>query len=270
VRKTVNREALEHAIYLLSGSEIELCRLLGDAIDTLLIQPEKNGSNVLSSVLNQLWTQMQSLVNPRIQNITKGCDWTPDDLRQKNATLYVVLTPGQVAEYAPLLRLILGVHLREYLALSEDDAKKRPPILLMFDEMPQLGYMQAIEQAIEMGRSKGIKLWGFLQRLGQLEEQYKDARGFLGNCKAQLYLSPSTEDGTAKMVSDALGTRQDLGGGQQVPLAEPAALAGAEYKDKIVITGQGETPAKVSRDWAYLNDEFQQRMKIPPPNDPKI
>lgn len=265
VRMIVNRDDLEDALETLSCSDIELCRLLGQSIDSMLIQPEKNGSNVLSSVLSQLWTQIQPLVNPRIEEMTKSCDWTPDSLRQANATLYLSLAPGQVAEYAALLRLILGVHLREYLSLSEPEAKKRAPILLMFDEMPQLGYMQAIEQAVETGRSKGIKLWGFVQRLGQLAEQYKDARGFLGNCKAQIYLSPSTEDGTAQMVSDSLGMKQDLADGRKVPLVEPAALAGAEFKDKAIVTGQGSNPAKVSRDWAYLKEEYQQRMRILPP-----
>jgi len=68
------------------------------------------------------------------------------------------------------------------------------------------------------------------------------------------------------MVSDSLGTREDLADGRKVPLAEPAALAGAEYRDKAIITGQGSHPANVSRDWAYLNEEFQERMKIPPPS----
>jgi len=214
VRMIVNTDDLDDAVEVLMSSDIELCRLLGQSINSQLIGPAKNsGSNVLSSVLAQLWTQVQPLVNPRIEKMTERCNWTPDGLRQRNATLYISLAPGQVAEYAPLLRLILGVHLREYLALSETEAKQRPPMLLMFDEMPQLGYMQAIEQAVETGRSKGIKLWGFLQRLGQLAEQYKDARGFLGNCKAQIYLSPSTEDGTAQMVSEALGTKQDLADG---------------------------------------------------------
>lgn len=265
VRMIVNRDDLEDALELLASSDVELCRLLGQSIDSMLIQPEKNGSNVLAGVLTQLWTQVQPLVNPRIEKLIEQCSWTPHDLRRRNATLYVVLAPGQVAEYAPLLRLILGVHLREYLALSEEEAKKRAPILLMFDEMPQLGYMEAINQAVETGRSKGIILWGFLQRLGQLAEQYKDARGFLGGCKVQAYLSPSLEDGTAQMVSERLGTRDDLATGRRVPLAEPAALAGKEYKNKVVITGVGVDPARVSRDWAYLNEEFQQRMKIPPP-----
>ena len=262
IRLIVDREKLADALELLSSHPSELCSLLGRQIQSNLVIPERNGSNVLSSVLTQLWTQMQPLLSQRIIDISKGYDWSPDSLRQENATLYITMKPGQVVEFASLLRLILGVHLREYLSLSEEESKKRPPILLMFDEMPQLGYMQAIEQAVDVGRSKGIKLWGFVQRLGQLEAQYSDARGLLGNCKVQIYLSPSTEDGTAQMVSEALGTRQDLADGRQVPLAEPAALAGAEYRDKAVITGQGSYPAKVSRDYAYRNPHFQKAMHI--------
>ena len=265
IRQIVDREELEQTLYILSSHPSELCSLLGRRIQSNLILPEKNGSNVLSNVLTQLWTQMQPLLSQRISNISKRCDWTPEGLRRENATLYITMTPAQVVEFAPLLRLILGVHLREYLALSDEASKQLPPILLMFDEMPQLGYMQAIEQAVDVGRSKGIKLWGFIQRLGQLESQYADARGLLGNCKAQLYLSPSTKDGAAQMVSEALGTRQDLATGQQTPLAAPAALSGAEYSDKIVITGQGTHPAKVSRDWAYQDPELERRIGMPQP-----
>ena len=67
------------------------------------------------------------------------------------------------------------------------------------------------------------------------------------------------------MVSEALGTRQDLADGGQVPLAEPAALAGAEYRDKAVITGQGSYPAKARRDYAYQSLLFRDMMRIPPP-----
>jgi type IV secretion system protein VirD4 len=265
IRVIVDREILGDALEYLSNHPMELSRLLGQQIRSNLIEPEKTGSNVLSSVLNQLWTDMQPLLSNRATDIAAGCDWSPDGLRQENATLYIKMKPGQVMEYAPLLRLILGVHLREYLALSDEESKQRPPILLLFDEMAQLGYMKAIEQAVDLGRSKGIKLWGFIQRLGHLRDHYSEAEGLLGNMKVQTYLSPPTEDGTAQMVSDRLGTRQDLATGQQIPLADPSALTGAEYSDKIVITGQGEYPAKVSRDWAYKNSEFQTRMSAPAP-----
>jgi len=265
IRKVADRSKLEDAVELLSSHPSDQCSLLGMQIQSNLVIPERTGSNVLSGVLTTLGAQMQALLSPKITDISQRSDWTPLDLRRDKATLYITMTSAQVIEFAPLLRLILGIHLREYLAVLEEESKALPPILLMFDEMAQVGYIQAIEQAVDVGRSKGIKLWGFVQRFGHLEGSYSDARGLLGNCKVQTYLSPTTEDGTAQMVSGSLGTRQDLSTGGQTPLAEPAALAGAEFKEKTIVTGQGSHPAKVSRDYAYLNSEFQKLMRVPPP-----
>ena len=53
-------------------------------------------------------------------------------------------------EYGAIMALVLNAHLGQL--LSKPLAPGNPPILILLDEMPQLGHMHAIEQVINLGR----------------------------------------------------------------------------------------------------------------------
>jgi type IV secretion system protein VirD4 len=73
------------------------------------------------------------------------------------------------------------------------------------DEFPLLGHMDAIENAVGIGRGYGIRLHLYVQSLGQLRKCFPEGQEqtLLSNC-TQIYFSVN-DNGTAEIVSARLG-----------------------------------------------------------------
>jgi type IV secretion system protein VirD4 len=229
-------------------------RRCGETIEDLIRSEEKNKGNTLIGIIQTANASLSKIESPSVEKLTMKSDWTPEKLRSENATLYIVLRTGMADQYAALLRIILGVHLKELLAkLPPKDA---PPILFMLDEMPQLRRMKPIEDTLDLGRQYGLRLWMFAQSLGQITEHYRNAGSFISKCAVQCYMNPTSVDGTAQKISQMLGNRESVIDGRPVPLIEMTDLTGPKYADKIIIFGSGSKPAVVRKDYAYKNPDL--------------
>lgn len=183
----------------------------------------------------------------RVEKSTLSTDWSPRELREQLGTLYICVPPGKTKEYASLLRVILAMHLRIFMeVLPKDDCL---PVQFILDEMPQLGRMPPIEEALEVGRQYGIRLWMFAQNLGQLREAYPNADGLLNNCAVQIFMNP--KDDTAELISKRLGTKKGIFETAERPVATVSELIGPEYKNFQIIFGVSEKPIKAQKvfDW---------------------
>ena len=68
--------------------------------------------------------------------------------------------------------MFIGQHIR-ILTGGAVPPRDAPPILVMLDELPRLRYMPPVDEALNIGRKYGLRLWMFAQSVGQLQTAYR-------------------------------------------------------------------------------------------------
>lgn len=195
----------------------------------------------------------------RIERATRSSDWSPLDLRGgRNPTIYICLKPNEVESYISVLRVFIAQHIRMLTATLP--APGATPILFVLDELPRLREMPPVEEALEIGRQYGLKLWMFAQSLGQLENAYKNSEGMVGSCAVRMYMNPSLHDGTAQRISDELGFQEGVLDGSRQKIVEPPVLAGPDYKDFVIVMASGFGPFRLRKAFAYQDQAIASRM----------
>ena len=238
-------------------SELRPLSRLGHSLQDM---PEKQLEGVLDAARRHLavWE------GERVERVTSESDWSPEMFRDgSNPTLYVCIPPNEIESYAPLLRVIFAQHIR-YL-LRSLPPREQTPILFMMDELPRLGPMRPIEEALEVGRQYGIRLWLFAQSLGQLQRAYQNADGMIGSCALRIFMNPSSHDGTAKRLSDELGFSESFIDGSRQPMMETTALTGPEFAEFQLAFARNTKPAKFGKVYAFQHPELSERLGMPMP-----
>lgn len=219
----------------------------------------------LSSVLQTARSSLNAWSGERIARATQRSDWSPMDLRSgQNPTIYVYIRPNEVEAYLSLLRVFIGQHIR-VLTGGPVPVHGAPPILIMLDELPRLKHMAPVDEALNIGRKYGLRLWMFAQSVGQLQTAYENADGMMGSCAVRVFMNLSGADGQAEKVSEELGYVDSVHDSSRKRLVEAADLAGPKYKEVQIVMGLGTKPAVVSKDFAYRHPELLRRMSIPAP-----
>ena len=222
----------------------------------------------LSSVLQTARSSLGAWSGERIARATAASDWSPLDLRNgSNSTVYIYIRPNEVEAYLSLLRVFIGQHIR-MLTGGPVPPPGSPAILVMLDELPRLRNMPPVDEALNIGRKYGLRLWMFAQSVGQLQNSYPNADGMMSSCAVRIYMNPSGADGLAERVSDELGYVESSNEGNRRRLAEPTELAGPDYAHRQIVIANGTRPVVVSKDFAYQSPELGARMSMPAPQVP--
>jgi type IV secretion system protein VirD4 len=220
----------------------------------------------LDGALQTAKASLAAWVGERINMVTRQSDWSPLDLRNgTNPTLYVCVKPNEIEAYLSLLRVVIAQHIRAL--TSELPPRGAAPILFLLDELPRLRQMPPVEEALEVGRQYGIKLWMFAQSVGQMKNAYPNGEGMMGSCAVRTFMNPSLQDGTAKMIAEQIGMRSgEEHGGKEGTLkeaaliVEPTQLAGPEFKELQIVMGVGGKPAKVRKRYAHADAAVRGKM----------
>jgi type IV secretion system protein VirD4 len=217
-----------------------------------------------ATILRTAQGHMSAWMGDLIERATAKSSWQPSDFRTgANPTLYICINFGDMESMRSVLRTIIGQHIN-LLTSGEPPARSNPPsspILFLLDEMPQLKNMPPISNALVVGAGYGVKLWMFVQDVGQLKKEYPNAEGMIGNCAVTMYMNPSLADGTAQKLSEDIGFRESIVDGQRVKIVEPNVLAGEQFKDKVIVWARGMgRPASLQKNFAYLDSTLQSRM----------
>jgi type IV secretion system protein VirD4 len=216
----------------------------------------------LSSVLQVARSSLSAWAGERIARATSKSDWSPFDLRDgSNPTVYIYIRPNEVESYLSLIRVFIGQHIR-MLTGGAVPPVGSPPILFMLDELPRLRNMPPVDEALNIGRKYGLRLWMFAQSVGQLKTAYDNADGMLGSCAVRIFMNPSGADGLAERISDEIGYVESMQDNSRRRLVEPHELAGPAFRDLQIVLANGSRPARVSKDFAFKNPEFVQRMAM--------
>jgi type IV secretion system protein VirD4 len=214
----------------------------------------------LSSVLQTARSSLGAWAGERVARATSDSDWSPHDLRSgSNPTIYIYIRPNEVEAYLSLLRVFIGQHIR-MLTGGAVPPPGAPPILFMLDELPRLRNMPPVDEALNIGRKYGLRLWMFAQSVGQLQTAYDNADGMLGSCAVRIFMNPSGADGLAEKISEELGYVESLNDNSRRRLVEAADLAGPTYRDRQIVIANGAKPVIVSKDFAYRSAELASRM----------
>jgi type IV secretion system protein VirD4 len=213
--------------------------------------PRKQREAVFDSARNHL----EAWQSPALAPLLDRSDWHPQDLRAKNATLYLCVNLEDVKKYAGVLRVIIG---QTIAALCRGEAETNAPIITFFlDELPRLGRLDVIEEGLDFARGHGVRFWLFCQNLGQLRTAYRNADGILANCAVRCFMDP--DDETAEELERHLGQRKGLIDGRQKPLVEASELKGPDFADKIIVFSRGGPPAKLVRRMAFAEPRLAGR-----------
>ena len=230
-------------------------RSLARAANSLKEMDPKMRASVLQTGLSSL----SAWDGDRIERATRKSDWSPLDLRSgKNPTIYICLKPNEVDSYVSLLRVFIAQHIRTL--ESQLPPRDAAPILFLLDELPRLRHMPPVEEALEVGRQYGIRLWMFTQSLGQLEAAYENAEGMVGSCVLRMYMNPSAHDGTAQKLSDEIGMQEGVLDNTRQKIVEPSVLAGPDYKDHVLVMATGFRPFRVKKRFAHEDPTVASRM----------
>lgn len=219
----------------------------------------------LSSVLQTARSSLGAWTGERVARATTASDWSPYDLRNgTNPTIYIYIRPNEVEAYLSLLRVFIGQHIR-MLTGGAVPPPGAPPILFMLDELPRLRNMPPVDEALNIGRKYGLRLWMFAQSLGQLQTAYENADGMMSSCAVRVFMNPSGADGLAEKISEELGYVESLQDNSRRRLVEAADLAGPAYRDRQIVIASGAKPVAVSKDFAYRNADLSARMNAERP-----
>lgn len=190
------------------GLAVEAVRLLTDL-----------GPNERGSMISTMSRHLKWIGNEQMRTHLKRSDFRFSDFGIKKIkindkeqdlieTLYIVLPDPRIKEFMRYVRLMMIMSVR-MMQMRNEQQKPKIPTLLIIDEMPRLGgKIEVIAEGFGILRSYGIKLWCFIQTLGQLKEDYpKRWSSMIGNSTLQAFGAGMGDNETAEYISKTLGSR---------------------------------------------------------------
>ncbi|MHB8432279.1 MAG: type IV secretory system conjugative DNA transfer family protein [Candidatus Tyrphobacter sp.] len=217
------------------------------------------------------------------------------DLRNGCVSLYLVVQPAHKKRLRTLTRLILTQILLALMDTHEHLIE--PCVLIMLEEVAELGALDVVATALGLGRGYGLKLFLIAQDLSQLETAWgSKSKSLVANCAIRIASAPN-DVATAELLSKTCGmmtvrhtvrnysgsrlsallphtmaTEQDT----QRPLLTPdevMRLPGPRKNDagEIVAPGNllvftsGQAPIYGVQPLYFRDRTFTQRASIPPP-----
>ena len=149
---------------------------------------------------------MNLWLSPRICAATEASDFDLRQLRSKRMSLYLAVTPDNLARVAPLYNLLLqqlvDLNVRE---LPTAD-RHAVPVLVLLDELARLGHASVIAHGFSYVAGYGLRLLPVLQSPAQLRAEYGPdlAEEIMANCGVEIAFAPK-ELKVAQDLSERLG-----------------------------------------------------------------
>lgn len=141
--------------------------------------------------------------DPVIAGNIASSDFDLADLRDGNVSLYLVVQPAHKRRLRPLTRLMLTQILLALMEAPESTAE--PRVLIMLEEVAELGALDIVATALALGRGYGIKLYLIAQDLSQLETAWgSKSKSLIANCAIRIASAPN-DVATAELLSKMCG-----------------------------------------------------------------
>lgn len=176
------------------------------------------------------------------RRITEGLarsDFAFEDLRERRASVFLVLPPERLGAHARWLRLLTAQALHTLARTpTAGNRTNQAPVLFLLDEFAALGRLEPLAQAYGLMAGYGVQLWAILQDLHQLKALYGERHGtFLANAAVIQVFNVADID-TAQWVSRTLGvtTETFIAQGTSTNTGSTSSLKGGSSS-----SGEGET-----------------------------
>ena len=155
----------------------------------------------LASTLTTTGRFLRFLDTLAIAESTKQSSFDPADLLKGKMTVYLILPPEQIRVQSPLLRLWISSLLRTVVR----GGLKEQKVHFLLDEAASLGHMDALDDALAIGRGYGLRIQWYFQSVSQLKSAFPDGKdGTLLSNTTQVYFGVNDYP-TAEYVSARLG-----------------------------------------------------------------
>jgi type IV secretion system protein VirD4 len=142
--------------------------------------------------------------DPIIGSNIASSDFDLGELRNGSMSLYLVVQPAHKRRLRPLTRLILTQVLLALMELQDHAAD--PRVLIMLEEVAELGALDVVSTALALGRGYGLKLYLIAQDLSQLETAWGGkSKTLVANCAIRIASAPN-DVATAELLSKMCGT----------------------------------------------------------------
>lgn len=161
--------------------------------------PEKTLGGVMAELRSKLLTLAS---DEGIAAATSRSDFTPETL-EAGATIYLRIAEHLLTQYKELWAVILNQMIRH---LTKRPEKASPAVLVLLDELPRLGEIPALTDALATLRSRNVHILSIVQSMAQLDMLYgPDRRKVIAdNCRYKLVLSASDPE-TQRYFADLTG-----------------------------------------------------------------
>lgn len=219
----------------------------------------EKGNDERGSVISNARKNLKFLDYSAMENTLAYHDFDLEDIKTRPMTIYLVLPALRMATCKQWLRLFVNLTLA---AIEKNPVKPIHPVQMILDEMPILGYMKELENAIGQMAGLGLRISSILQDLGQLKALYKDRyETFLGN-SGILQFFGNVDYFTSEWVSKYLGktTIRVTDRGANSLDARNKGSSGVSYRHQ---TQELMTPEEVRRYFARDDHYNRQLVCIP-------
>lgn len=159
-----------------------------------------------SGVVSTLNSALELWANPLIDAATAKSDFGIMDLKHRATTVYVGLTPDNIARLQKLMQIFYQ-QATEFLCAKMPDLEKEPyGVLFLMDEFPTLGKMEQFKSGIAYFRGYRVRLFLIIQDTQQLKGIYEEAgmNSFLSNATYRITFAANNYD-TADLISKLCG-----------------------------------------------------------------
>lgn len=162
--------------------------------------------NTFASIKQTITSRMNLWLNPRVCAATDVSDFDLRDLRSKPMSLYLGVSPDNLARVAPLYNLLLqqfvDMNTRERVNTTTHPLQ----VLVILDEFARLGHAAVIAHGFSYVAGYGLRLLPVLQSPAQLRAEYGPdlAEEIMANCGVEVTFAPK-ELKVAQDLSERLG-----------------------------------------------------------------
>lgn len=123
----------------------------------------------VQSIISTAAGRLQFLDNPLINYFLSGNDFDFSELRHNRTGVYFIMSPEQLISYPNLARIVVQSCMN---ALWRDVKSDDSSVLVVLDEVYQLGKLDIIKKAYGVMAGYKVRLWSIFQDLPQFQKVY--------------------------------------------------------------------------------------------------
>ncbi|CAN7646114.1 type IV secretory system conjugative DNA transfer family protein [Phenylobacterium sp. LjRoot225] len=238
--------------------------------------------NTFAGIKQTITSRMNLWLNPRVDAATSASDFDLRELRSKRTSVYLGVTPDNMARVAPLYNLffqqLVDLNTRELPAAGRHAVQ----VLVLLDEFARIGHASVIAKGFSYVAGYGLRLLPVIQSPSQLRAEYGPdvAEEIMTNCGVEVVFTPK-ELKVAQDLSERLGyytyearskSRPTFVGGgkrtttesdQRRALMLPQELMQMS-KDALIVLRGGIAPIQASKIYFFKSRDFTRRICAPP------